>query len=77
MSRIARPSKTNDTTTGLTAGHIKSFRARFNGFIVAVLVMTMVAVSSGVMTFAADTTSGSGSSTAAASSTTVQVTYNI
>lgn len=76
MSRIARPSKTNDTTTGLTAGHIKSFRARFNGFIVAVLVMTMVAVSSGVMTFAADTTSGSGSSTAAASSTTVQVTYN-
>lgn len=36
----------------------------------------MVAVSSGVMTFAADTTSGSGSSTAAASSTTVQVTYN-
>lgn len=36
----------------------------------------MVAVSSGVMAFAADTTSGSGSSTAAASSTTVQVTYN-
>ena len=70
VSRIARPSKTKGTTTGLTAGLIKSFRARFNGFIVAVLVMTMAAVSSGVMTFAADT-SGSGSSTAAASATTV------
>lgn len=76
MSRIATPFKTNGTNTGLTAGHSKSFHARLNRFISAVLVMMMVAVSSGVMTFAADTTSGSGSSTAAASSTTVQVTYN-
>ena len=70
MSRIATPSKTKGTNTSLTAGHSKSFHARFNGFITAVLVMTMAAVSSGVMTFAADT-SGSGSSTAAASATTV------
>lgn len=78
MSRIATPFKTEarGKTTSLTAGHSKSFHARFNGFITAVLVMTMVAVSSGVMTFAADTTSGSGSSTAAASVTKVQVTYN-
>lgn len=76
MSRIATPFKTKGTNTSLTAGHSKSFHARFNGFITAVLVITMVAVSSGVMTFAADTTSGSGSSTAAASVTKVQVTYN-
>ena len=76
MSRIATPFKTNGTNTSLTAGHSKGFHARLNRFISAVLVMMMVAVSSGVMTFAADTTSGSGSSTAAASSTTVQVTYN-
>lgn len=78
MSRIATPFKTEarGKTTGLTTGHRKKFHTRFNGFISAVLVMTMVVISSGVMTFAADTTSGSGSSTAAASVTKVQVTYN-
>lgn len=78
MSRIATPFKTEamGKTTSLTTGHRKNFHTRFNGFISAVLVMTMMVISSGVMTFAADTTSGSGSSTAAASVTKVQVTYN-
>lgn len=79
MTTRTKPSrkwgKTN-WATGRTTGHKKNLRARINALLSAVLVVMMVAGGSGVMAFAGDTTSGSGSGTAAANAATVQITYN-
>lgn len=79
MTTRTKPSrkwgKTN-WATGRTTGHRKNLRARINVLLSAVLVVMMVAGGSGVMAFAGDTTSGSGSGTAAANAATVQITYN-
>lgn len=76
MIRKTMPSRTEDKTTGSMPGRRKSLHARFNAIISAVLVMMMVAVCPGAMTFAADPTSGSDNSTVAATAATVQITYS-